>query len=275
VIPPGAWSGHSTDVRALLAEARKQSASYGALALRVDPLTSERAAPLALAALGLRRCAHGVQPAATAVVDLGPSEKDLWHGLARDARYRIHRAQRDGVVVREGAEDDVISLAAMLAETGRRKGFGVRGAAYLRALTAMLRSEHSGTLIVAELDGAIVGATVVATFGQRAASLYTASDARGRRVGAQHLLHWAAMLRAKEDRCALYDFRGVSASGAPTDNWEGLDFFKQRFGTRREELAGAWDHVYRPLAYQAFLLALEARQRVPRLLTPVLSRLHQ
>jgi len=44
----------------------------------------------------------------------------------------------------------------------------------------------------------------------------------------------------------------------------GLTFFKHRFGTRREELPGAWDDVYRPVAYRAFLLAQQARRELPK-----------
>lgn len=59
----------------------------------------------------------------------------------------------------------------------------------------------------------MVGVTIVTTFGQRAASLYTASNAQGRTVGAQHVLHWEAMLEAKRAGCAMYDFRGVATTG--------------------------------------------------------------
>ena len=45
--------------------------------------------------------------------------------------------------------------------------------------------------------------------------------------------------------------------------WAGMTFFKQRFGTRREDLPGAWDDVYRPRAYQGFLLAQRARREIP------------
>ena len=274
VLRPGAWSGDDTPLQALLGEARRRGALRGALTLRLDPLTSEPDAPAMLAAVGLRRSPTNVQPAATAVVDLDRSESELWGGLARDARYRVGRARKKGVTLRPGTDDDVDLFAGMLAETGSRKGFAVRGASYVRLLTRMLREQDSGVFLVAMLDDAMIGATVAATFGQRAASLYTASNDVGRTEGAQHLLHWEAILHARERGCALYDFRGVGAAGDdPFGAWGGLTFFKTRFGTRHEDLPGAWDDVYRPLAYKSFLLAQDVRRRAPGTLSMLAARL--
>ncbi len=156
----------------------------------------------------------------------------------------------------------------MIADTGQRKGFGVRDAAYIEQLADIMGVDDGGTygaFLVAELDGAVVGATIVGTFGVRAASLYTASDERGRAVGAQHPLHWEAMLCARRRGCRLYDFRGIGAADDPSDKWAGMSFFKQRFGTRREDLPGAWDDIYRPAAYKAFLLAQDVRHQARRL----------
>jgi lipid II:glycine glycyltransferase (peptidoglycan interpeptide bridge formation enzyme) len=272
VLQSEAWSGDSSALTTLLAEVRRRVAPCGGIVLTVDPLTSDAAVTQTLSTLGLRPSLNAVQPEATAVVHLNRAEEDLWRGLARDARYRIGRAQRDGVVVRPGNRADVPGFAAMIAETGRRKGFGVRDGTYLAQLVAMLEAEDCGAFMVAELHGALAGATVVSTFGQRALSLYTASDEMGRRVGVQHLLHWEAMLRARRSNCALYDFRGIGADGAREGLGGGLSFFKQRFGTEQQELVGAWDDVYRRHAYQVFLRSLDARRRGVRTLSRLLSR---
>jgi lipid II:glycine glycyltransferase (peptidoglycan interpeptide bridge formation enzyme) len=228
----------------------------------VDPLTAEPRAGEALSALGLRRSPENVQPAATAVVDLDKSEDALLARLEKGARYLVRHSQREGVVIRRGTEADVAPFACMLEETGRRKSFGVRNAAYLGRLEAMLRRENCGEFLVADLGGEAIAAMLTGTFGPRSAALYAAGNATARKVGAQYLLHWEAMVRARRLGCRLYDFRGVGVAGNSTDHWAGLSFFKQRFGTRREELPGAWDDVYRPRAYQGFLLAQQTRREL-------------
>lgn len=257
------WTGDAAPLATLLAEARRRGRARGALTLRLDPLTADPGARAALAARGLRRSPENVQPSATAVVDLDRTEEELLARLEKGARYLVRRAQRDGVAVRPGSAADIAPFAAMLARTGRRKGFGVRGEAYLRDLDAMLRASGSGDFMVAELGGEIVGAILTGTFGPRSSALYAASNDAGRKVSAQYLLHWTAMLRARSLGCTVYDFRGIGAGDDPDDHWAGMTFFKQRFGTRREELAGAWDDVYRPMAYAGFLHAQRARRELP------------
>ena len=256
------WAAGAAPLPPLLDAMRRQGRSCGALTLRVDPLTAEPRAGEALSALGLRRSPENVQPAATAVVDLDKSEDELLARLEKGARYLVRHAQREGVVIRPGTEADVAPFACMLEDTGRRKGFGVRNAAYLGRLEAMLRRENCGEFLVADLGGEAIAALLTGTFGPRSAALYAAGNATARKVGAQYLLHWEAMLRARRLGCRLYDFRGVGVAGDPTDHWAGMTFFKQRFGTRREELPGAWDDVYRPRAYQGFLLAQQARREL-------------
>ena len=230
------WAVGAAPLVPLLAEARRRGHPCGALTLRVDPLTPVPTVDAVLAAHGLRRSPENVQPPATAVVDLDKSEDELLARLEKGARYLVRSAQRKGVVVREGAPADVPALAEMLAETGRRKGFGVRTEAYLAELATMVRAERSGELLVADCDGETVASMLTGSFGPRSAALYAAGNDAGRKLGAQYLLHWEAMMRAKRQGYRVYDFRGIASEGDPSDHWAGMTFFKQRFGTRREEL---------------------------------------
>jgi len=264
VLPPDAWVRDPAPLDPLFAAARRYGRAYGALTLRVDPLVGDPRAAAALAALGLRRSPDDVQPAATAVVDLGPTEDELFANLEKGARYMVRNARRKGAVARPGAAADLGAFARMVADTGRRKGFGTRNEAYLRDLEHMVTTEGLGDFMVAEIAGEPIGAILTGTFGPRSCALYAAGNPVGHKVGGQYLLHWEAMMRAKELGCRLYDFRGIGAADDPDDHWAGMTFFKKRFGTRREELPGAWDDVYRPVAYRAFLLVQQGRRELPK-----------
>lgn len=264
VIADHDWAVGAAPLAPLLAEARRRARAYGALTLRLDPLSAEPAVPSVLAAHGLRRSPDNVQPAATAVVDLAKSEDDLLAGLDRGARYQLRYVRRKGVTVRDGDAADVPALARMIAATGQRKGFGIRNETYLRQLYDVLCARGDGDFYVAEMEGGTLASMIAVPFGPRYFALYAASNDVGRKLGAQYLLHWEAILRARIHGCLRYDFRGVGATANNTaQGWEGLTFFKKRFGTRREELPGAWDDVYRPVAYRGLLAANNLRQAAP------------
>jgi len=260
VLPAADWANGAASLGPLLAAARRYGQGIGALALRVDPLTPAAPATEALAAHGLRRGPANVQPAVTAVLDLSPSEDALLAGCDRGARRLLRYARRDGVTVRPGAPADIAPFARWIAETGRRKGFGVRDEAYVRGLDATFRAYNSGDFFVAERAGAPIAAMLAAPFGARYFALYCASSAEGRRVSAQYLIQWTALMHAKRLGCRLYDFRGMAATDDPADPWAGLSFFKTRLGARREESPGAWDDVYRPLAYNGMVWAQRTRR---------------
>ncbi len=260
VLPAADWARGGAALGPLLTAARRYGQDIGALALRVDPLTPAVPAAVALAAQGLRRGPANVQPAVTAVLDLSPSEEALLAGFDRGARRLLRYARRDGVTVRVGTPADIVPFARWLAETGRRKGFGVRDEAYLRDLDATFASYNSGDFFVAECAGRPIAAMLAAPFGVRYFALYCASSAAGRRVSAQYLIQWTAIVHAKRQGCRLYDFRGMAATDDPADPWAGLSFFKTRLGARREEAPGAWDDVYRPLAYHGMTWTQRTRR---------------
>ncbi len=272
VLPTAAWATDAAPLAPLLTAARRIGRAGGALTLRLDPLTSEPHAREVLRAQGLRRGDEDVQPPITAVVDLDAAEDVLLARLEKGARYLVRRAQRDGVVVRPGTGAQVPLFARMVAETGRRKGFGVRDEGYLHQLADMVQREDSGEFLIAEFEGAMVGGLLTGTFGARSMALYAASDDMGRKVNVQYALHWHALLRAKRWGCRVYDLRGIGASDDPADHWGGMTFFKQRFGTRREEHAGTWDDIYRPVAYRGFRLAQRARRTRPLRASRLLRR---
>ena len=260
VLPAADWARGGAALAPLLTAARRYGQDIGALALRVDPLTPAASAAAVLAAQGLRRGPANVQPAVTAVLDLSPSEEALLAGFDRGARRLLRYARRDGVTVRAGTPADIVPFARWIADTGRRKGFGVRDEAYLRALDATFRTYQSGDFFVAERAGTPIAAMLAAPFGARYFALYCASSAEGRRVSAQYAIQWTAIVQAKRQGCRLYDFRGMAATDDPADPWAGLSFFKTRLGARREEAPGAWDDVYRPLAYHGMTWAQRTRR---------------
>jgi len=108
-------------------------------------------------------------------------------------------------------------------------------------------------------------------FGAEAIYMYGASSDAGREHMPTYLLQWEAMRWARTQGCRRYDFWGIpddptAEAPAAGDNpnvrqglW-GVYRFKQGFGGREVTYPGAWDFVYRPLAYRLYERLLAARQ---------------
>ena len=93
-----------------------------------------------------------------------------------------------------------------------------------------------------------------------------------------YAMQWAMIRWARNSGCAWYDFRGVSprrrAEGEAAaelekeDHLQGLNRFKEGFGTRYVEYVGEFDLVYKKPAYWAYTQGKPAAQKLVRRLKP-------
>lgn len=212
------------------------------------------------------------QPRSTVVIDLRASEQDLLDRMQQKWRYNLGLAQRRGVRVREGGEPDLEQFAELMDVTARRDGFGARpGAYYAWAWRSFHPNSH---LLIAENEGALLGAVMSFHFGPAAVYLYGASSDEGRRDMPNHLLQWEAMRLARADGRTHYDLWGIPdevgraahAGSDPaevdpsSDSLAGVWGFKRGLGGTVERTVGGWDDVISPLRHR-LLSRMEALRR--------------
>jgi hypothetical protein len=216
-----------------------------------------------------------VQVSRTGVlVPLDRDEADQHARLSDNVARNLNRARRAGVTATcvdgESAEADreaaYCRSYAILAETGRRVGFELRGEAYHVASTRALVEGGAASLWFARLDGRDVAHTVVHRCGARALLFQSGEPdealADGRaRVPANFSLQWAILRWASAAGFRWYDMGGVdtpAAPGLPADErhplW-GLLGFKRQWGGRPIEFAGAWQWTPQGLRGTAVRLA--------------------
>ncbi len=217
-----------------------------------------------------------VQPQRTILLDLTKTEDELLATMHQKTRYNIRLAARKGVVVREGTEDDLPAFYALTQVTGARDGFGVHSADYYRAALELFAPRGWARLFVAEvhetgIEPTPVAAIMVFAFGNKAWYMYGASGDEHRERMPNYALQWEAIRWAKARGCALYDLWGVPDKDEATlemqylkrdDDLWGVYRFKRGFGGRLVRYVGAFDQVYSPLLYRAFLFALQRRGSV-------------
>jgi lipid II:glycine glycyltransferase (peptidoglycan interpeptide bridge formation enzyme) len=259
----------------------------GATALKLEPAwPHDEDAVARLRGLGFRPSFQSVQPATTVVMDVTGTEDDLLARMKPKTRYNIRLATRKGVQVRLGRAGDLPSFADSLQETGRRDGFAVHPRAYYEAAYDLFSSAGMAELLLAEYNGEALAGIMVFAFDGGAYYLYGASSDRHRNLMPAYALQWEAIRWARTQGCSTYDLWGIpdEVGLAPEDYqhyhevpaevparsglW-GVWRFKRGFGGRVVRYVGAWDYVYKPVAYKLYrslfrLARILGERRQPR-----------
>jgi lipid II:glycine glycyltransferase (peptidoglycan interpeptide bridge formation enzyme) len=200
------------------------------------------------------------QPRATIVVDMADGSDAALARMHQKARYNIRRAERVGVEIRTGTEDDLPALHAMLRSTAERAGFQARDLDYYRAEWETFAADDRLRLFVASYEGEALAMNVSAVCGSIGAYLHGASTDRRRDLNPNEFLMWHAMRWAEDHGCTSFDLWGIpdeageaDARGEeitpperPTGLW-GVYGFKRRMGSRIELSTRAHDLI-RPRA---------------------------
>lgn len=200
-----------------------------------------------------------IQPAKTLVVDLALSEDEMLAQMHPKTRYNIKLAQKHGCRVCDefsisnGHGLYIKEAVDLIVQTSRRQGFKSYGAGYYEKLIDFLAIEARGDIKIhlykALYQNRLLACAVVLDFGGTRTYLFGGSSPEHKNVMAPYLLHFTAMKDAKGLGLKVYDFWGIETSAGETP---GFVRFKQGFGGRTVEYAGAYDCVISPLQYRLY-----------------------
>lgn len=188
----------------------------------------------------------------TVLLDLSLSEEELLRAMKQKTRYNISLAERKGVTVRAGNQDDFPKLYKMYAQTAFRDGFAIRDEDYYLHVWNSLFQANLAIPLIAEVKGSPVSAMVLFHFANRAYYFYGMSSGEQREKMPNHLLQWEAIKTSKRIGCKVYDFWGVPDSYNENDPMWGVFRFKDGFNGRVAAGIGAWDYVLNPLAFMLY-----------------------
>jgi lipid II:glycine glycyltransferase (peptidoglycan interpeptide bridge formation enzyme) len=209
-----------------------------------------------LAQRGWRFSPEQIQFRNTVLINLAAEPAELLAAMKSKWRYNIGLAERRGVTIRPGRVEDISSFYRMYAETAIRDNFLIRPEAYYRDVWQQFLATGRAEMLLASVNAEIVAGLILFIFGQTAWYMYGASSGEQRQFMPNYLLQWAAICRAKERGCTVYDLWGAPDVFAETDRMWGVYRFKSGFGGQVAQGLGAYDYpVYRNL-YWAFTIAL-------------------
>jgi len=132
--------------------------------------------------------------------------------------------------------------------TGTRDEFVVRTLEYFEKMYDCMAPDNL-RLYLAKYDGKIVAGTLAILYGNKVWYLYGASSNEYRNVMPNYLLQLEMIKWALENKCDIYDFRGISGDIDESNPLYGLYRFKKGFNGKFTEFVGEMDYVFSPFMY--------------------------
>jgi peptidoglycan pentaglycine glycine transferase (the first glycine) len=249
-VPRGPVPATRDGIEALVAWTRRQRFAR----LRVEPEAPAEFAAV-LRQLGFAG-AEPTQPANTRIVPLGDPASVLGT-LDRGTRYNIGLAERRGVVVDEGF--DAAVLAQQSAAVEEREAISLPRGSYYELLLSLLPWCRTYVARHPQTNEAL-SAVLLARHAGRGYNLFAGRSGAHPDLKANELAHWRAISGCAEAGMVDYDLWGVPPAGAGREHpWYGIGHFKEGFGGREVDYAGAWQIVLSEAGSR--LLALERKAR--------------
>ncbi|MGN6332912.1 MAG: lipid II:glycine glycyltransferase FemX [Motilibacteraceae bacterium] len=191
----------------------------------------------------------------------GRTPEDVLAGFNQLWRRNIKKADKGGVVVREGAFEDLPAFHALYVHTAERDQFIPRPLGYFQRMWKAMRAEDPQRLrlYLAEHEGEVLAATTMVTVGQHAWYSYGASASHKRELRPSNAVQWRMIQDAMAAGCSVYDLRGITDTLDPDDHLFGLIQFKLGTGGRALEYLGEWDLPLNRLLFAGFEAYLRRR----------------
>lgn len=204
------------------------------------------------------------QPRYVFQLDLtGKTEEDIFNNFNQLWRRNIRKAEKEGVTVRLGTQDDLEIFHRCYVETAARDKFRPRPLRYFQAMWNSMKAEDSERiqLFIAQHPdhpGAIA-ATTLTQVGNHAWYSYGASTTAARDLRPSNAIQWAMIRHALAHGANTYDMRGISDTLSSDNHLFGLIQFKLGTSGFAQEYVGEWDYNLSPVLAKAFSIYMARR----------------
>ncbi|PTX59356.1 lipid II:glycine glycyltransferase (peptidoglycan interpeptide bridge formation enzyme) [Melghirimyces profundicolus] len=191
----------------------------------------------------------------------GRSLEDVFAGFHTNWRRNVRKAEKQGVKVTVGGEEELPEFYELLKVTAQRDNFVVRNYSYFETMYRSLKREDPNRiqLYLARYDGKLLASTIAIHANGHTWYLYGASGNEMREKMPNHAIQWRMIQDAHEMGAHTYDFRGISHTLDESNPLYGLLRFKLGFGGEACQLIGEWDYPLQPLLQWAFDMYMKKR----------------
>ncbi len=179
------------------------------------------------------------------------TEEELIKTFNQKTRYNIRLAIKKGVTIRTGTKEDLPIFYKIMKETGSRDDFFIRPISYFEKLYDEM-SPNFVKLIIAEHEEKPIAAVMPILYGNKVWYLYGGSSNEYRNLMPNYLLQFEMMKWGLENKCEIYDFRGVSGFKNENDPQYGVYRFKKGFNGEFIEFVNELYIVFNPFMNTIF-----------------------
>ena len=179
------------------------------------------------------------------------TEEEILQSFHQKTRYNIRLAARKGVTVRVGTKEELPEFYKTMKETGSRDNFIIRSLEYYEKIYECLVEEHV-RIMLAEYEGEVIAATMPILYGNKVWYLYGGSKNEKRNLMPNYLLQWEMIKWALENKCDVYDFRGISGFKDEHSDSYGVYKFKKGFNPDFTEFIGEIYIIFNPIVNNLF-----------------------
>ena len=206
------------------------------------------------------------QPRTDWILNLKKSRVELLGEMDSKTRYGIRMAEKSGIkieIIEAGIGAYFNDFYALMEETSRRNKFGLHPKEYYKHIFESSEKRKNAYLAVARYEGGILVIDFILTFGNVANYVFSGSSTEHRRLCPSYLAQWEAICHAQKLGYAEYNFGGVATESDAYKDWEGLSFFKKRFGGRPLSHSPFYDLPTQPAWYYLYGLRKLVKKIIP------------
>lgn len=201
----------------------------------------------------------------TILVDLTPSEEQIFKSFSENIRRNIKKAQNNKVTVKhiytknEKTNNEFNKFYKLYKELGKNKGFYVLP--YEECLNKLCSFRENSFISFAYEDGNPDPIAVVWYLYFENTVIYnqTGITTKGYELHANALLVWEGIKEAKKNGIKVLDFESIYDSRYPSENkkWLGYSNFKKKFHGEIILYPHSWIKIY-SLPYKLFYLCMSS-----------------
>lgn len=202
---------------------------------------------------GLKVAFRENMPVSNIIYDIQKTDEVLLEEMHDSCRTKVKKAMKKNILFKTlETEQEQESFYHDWKEISGKKHFGIIPEDQFIKLVTYLKKEHKGTVFVTELDGDIVGGSIVLFRGNTMTYLYGFGNRKYQNIGGHHFLKFKLFEYAREHWLKYVDAMGGAPTGFPEHHLKGVSDFKESLGWEKIEYYGNFDLVCNGFLYQVF-----------------------
>ena len=198
------------------------------------------------------------------ILDITKSEEELLANMHKKHRYNIGIAQRKGVSVKEGKnQEDFDLFFDLVKKTAERQKYFVRPKRYYQTIWNTLAPIGMTHLLIAQRQKMPLAAWMLFTYANVLYYPYGGSAEEHKTLQASTLIGWEAIKLGKRLGCQSFDMWG--AADNPNDEhdpYHGFTTLKIRYGGKHVTYIDSYDLVINKPAYDLYNVAQNIRWKL-------------